>query len=54
MHAGIYSWQASLDGRLSHNGRVAFQLGRSSAASDSSGGAGYWNNSLTVSISYPL
>jgi hypothetical protein len=54
MHAGIYSWQASLDGRLPHNGRLAFQLGRSSAASDSSGGAGYWNNSLTVSISYPL
>jgi hypothetical protein len=52
--AGIYSWKASLEGRLPHNGRLAFQLGRSSAASDSSGGAGYWNNSLTVSVSYPL
>lgn len=54
MHAGVYSWNASLDGRLPHNGRVSFQLGRSSAASDSSGGAGYWNNSVSLSISYPL
>jgi hypothetical protein len=52
--AGIYGVDISLEGRLPHNGRLKFQLGRSSAASDSNGGAGYWNNSLMLSISYPL
>ncbi len=53
-NAGIYGWKASLEGRLPYNGRLQFQLGRSSAASDSSGGAGYWNNNLVLSVSYPL
>ena len=52
--AGIYGWQVSLEGRLPHNGRLRLQLGRSSAASESSGGADYWNNSLMLSVSYPL
>lgn len=52
--AGVYSVGVSLEGRLPHNGRLEFQLGRSSAASDSNGGTGYWNNSLVLSISYPL
>lgn len=50
----IYSVDATLEGRLPHNGRLEFRLGRSSAASDSNGGTGYWNNNLMLSISYPL
>ncbi|WP_449426809.1 hypothetical protein [Rhodanobacter umsongensis] len=52
--AGVYSVNVSLEGRLPDNGRLKFQIGRSSAASDSNGGTGYWNNSLMLSISYPL
>jgi hypothetical protein len=29
-------------------------LGRSSAASVSGGGAGYWNNDASLSLSWPL
>jgi hypothetical protein len=52
--AAIYSVNLSLDGRLPHNGRLALQLGRSSAASIATGGAGYWNNQLALSLSYPF
>lgn len=52
--AGIYGWEAALEGRLPHNGRLQLRLGRTSAASESSGGAGYWNNSLMLSVGYPL
>lgn len=51
---GIYSLDVSLEGRLPHNGRLQVHALRSSAASVSNGGAGYWDNSLTVSLSYPL
>lgn len=51
---GIYALDVSLEGRLPHNGRLQVHALRSSAASVSNGGAGYWNNSLTVSLSYPF
>lgn len=52
--AGIYTVDLSLEGRLPHNGRLQLHLVRSSAASDNSGGSGYWNDSLMLSLSYPL
>jgi hypothetical protein len=53
--ANVYTVNLSLNGRLPHNGRLKFSLGRSSAASNSSsGGTGYWDNTLMLSISYPL
>lgn len=52
--AGIYGWEAALEGQLPHNGRLQLRFGRTSAASESSGGAGYWNNSLMLSVGYPL
>ncbi|HEU4669178.1 MAG TPA: tetratricopeptide repeat protein [Dyella sp.] len=51
---GIYTVDVSLEGRLPHNGRLQLHAIRSSAASVSGGGSGYWNNSLAVSVSYPL
>lgn len=51
---GIYTLDVSLEGRLPHNGRVQVHVMRSSAASVSGGGSGYWNNSLAVSVSYPF
>jgi hypothetical protein len=52
--AGIYGIAATLQGRLPGNGRLELQLGRSSAASANSGGTGYWNNHLDLSLTYPL
>jgi hypothetical protein len=52
--ADIYALALSLHGRLPHNGRLDLQLGRSSAASVGNGGAGYWNNTLSLSVTYPL
>jgi hypothetical protein len=53
--ASIYAANLSLDGRLPHNGRLRFALGRSSAASSvSTGSAGYWNNTFMLSVGYPL
>lgn len=52
--AATYTLDLSLEGRLPHNGRMRLALGRSSAASVSSGDAGYWNNSATLSLSWPL
>lgn len=52
--AGIYTVDVSLEGRLPHNGRLQLHLVRSSAASDTNGGSGYWNDSLMLSINYPL
>lgn len=52
--AGIYTVDVALEGRLPHNGRLQLHLARSSAASDSNGGSGYWNDSLSLSIDYPL
>jgi hypothetical protein len=51
---GVYSANVTLEGRLPHNGRLQVQALRSSAASLSNGGAGYWDNSLTVSLGFPL
>lgn len=51
---GIYTVDVSLEGRLPHNGRLQVHVMRSSAASVSGGGAGYWNNTLAVSVSFPL
>ncbi|MBU6246654.1 MAG: hypothetical protein KGN77_02765 [Xanthomonadaceae bacterium] len=51
---GIYTLDVSLEGRLPHNGRLQLHAMRSSAASVSGGGSGYWNNTLAVSVSYPL
>jgi hypothetical protein len=53
--ASVYTANLSLDGRLPHNGRLRLALGRSSAASNvSTGSSGYWNNTLVLSVSYPL
>lgn len=52
--AGIYAINATLQGRLAHNGRLDLQWSRSSAASVNGGGSGYWNNQFSVSLSYPL
>ncbi|GAA0686909.1 hypothetical protein ISN75_14675 [Dyella marensis] len=52
--AGIYTVGLSLQGRLPGNGRLDLQLGRSSAASASNGGSGYWNNSINLVVRYPL
>lgn len=52
--AGVYTVGISLQGRLPGNGRLDLQLARSSAASASNGGSGYWNNSINLVIRYPL
>jgi len=52
--AAIYTLDLSLEGRLPHNGRLGLRAGRSSAASASGGGAGYWNDNASVSLSFPL
>lgn len=52
--ADIYTIDLSLEGRLPHNGRLQLHAGRSSAASVNNGGAGYWNNTMSVSVSYPF
>jgi hypothetical protein len=52
--AGIYAVNLSLEGRLPHNGRFTLDIGRSSVASASGGGAGYWSDTATLSISYPF
>lgn len=53
--AGVYTVKLSLNGRLPCNGRLKLSVGRSSAASNSnSGGTGYWDNTLMLSVSYPL
>lgn len=52
--ASIYTADVSLEGRLPHNGRLQVRAARSSAASVTSGGAGYWNNTLSLSVSYPF
>lgn len=52
--ATTYTLDASLEGRLPHNGRLRLRIGRSSAASASGGGAGYWNDNASVWLSYPL
>jgi hypothetical protein len=52
--AAIYTVDLSLEGRLPHNGRLLLRAGRSSAASASGGGAGYWNDSSSISVSFPL
>jgi len=49
-----YAWDLSLQGRLPANGRLVVHLGRDSFASMAGGGPGYWNNTATVSIVYPL
>jgi hypothetical protein len=54
MGAAIYTLDCSLEGRLPGNGRLLLRAGRSSAASASGGGAGYWNDSASVSVSFPL
>lgn len=52
--ASVYTVGMSLNGRLPGNGRLELQLGRSSAASVNGGGSGYWCNSLSLSVRYPL
>lgn len=52
--AGAYTIGISLNGRLPGNGRLDLQVGRSSTASASGGGSGYWNNSVNLSVRYPL
>lgn len=52
--AAIYTLDVSLEGRLPGNGRLRLRAGRSSAASASGGGAGYWNDSASITVSYPL
>ncbi|WP_049623544.1 hypothetical protein [Frateuria defendens] len=52
--ARIYTLGLTLDGRLPHNGRLQLRLGRSSVAGINQGGSGYWNNTVGLSISYPL
>ena len=52
--AGVYTVGVSLQGRLPGNGRLDLELARSSAASASNGGSGYWNNSINLVVRYPL
>jgi len=52
--AATYTLALSLEGRLPRNGRLLLRAGRSSAASVSGGGAGYWNDSASLSLSWPL
>ena len=52
--AGSYEFELSLVGRLPGNGRLQATLGRSSFASAAAGSATYWENTATLSISYPL
>ncbi|AIF47808.1 tetratricopeptide repeat protein [Dyella japonica] len=52
--ASAYTVGVSLSGRLPGNGRLELQLGRSSTASASGGGSGYWNNSMNLAVRYPL
>lgn len=52
--AATYTLDLALEGRLPGNGRLTVHAGRSSAASASGGGAGYWNNVAAVSVSFPL
>jgi hypothetical protein len=52
--ASVYTVGLSLDGRLPGNGRLSLQIGRSSAASAGGGGSGYWNNSVNLTVRYPL
>jgi len=49
-----YAWDLSLQGHLPATGRLVVHLGRDSFASMAGGGSGYWNNTATVSIVYPL
>jgi hypothetical protein len=52
--ASAYTVGVSLNGRLPGNGRLELQVGRSSTASASGGGSGYWNNSVNLTVRYPL
>lgn len=52
--AGLYAASLSLTGRLPHNGRLEFRLERSSDASVTHGGSGYWNNTAMLSVTYPF
>ncbi|HYP68815.1 MAG TPA: hypothetical protein VEP67_11280 [Thiobacillaceae bacterium] len=50
----IYSVELALEGRLPGNGRLRGVVGRSSVSSQSGGGAGYWNDYLSLSLAYPF
>lgn len=52
--AGSYEFEVSLAGRLPGNGRLQATLGRSSFASAAGGSSAYWENTATISISYPF
>lgn len=52
--AGVYTVGVTLNGRLPGNGRLDLQLGRSSAASAVGGGSGYWNDSMSLTLRWPL
>lgn len=52
--ASAYTVGVSLQGRLPGNGRLELQMGRSSTASAAGGGSGYWNNSVSLAVRYPL
>lgn len=52
--SSAYTIGVSLNGRLPGNGRLELQMGRSSAASVIGGGSGYWNNSVSLAVRYPL
>jgi hypothetical protein len=52
--AGSYEFELSLIGSLPGNGRLQATLGRSSFASAAAGSSTYWENTATLSISYPI
>ncbi|MEI7036295.1 hypothetical protein [Fulvimonas yonginensis] len=52
--ASTYTVGLSLEGRLPGNGRLRLGVGRSSVASVSGGGAGYWNDNASLSLSWTL
>ena len=52
--AASYDVQVSLIGRLPGNGRAEFHFDRNSFASNSGGGSGYWINTVSVSVTYPI
>jgi tetratricopeptide (TPR) repeat protein len=50
----IYSADIYVEGRVAGNARLTGKLGRSSVASTSGGGSGYWNDYIFLNLSFPF
>jgi tetratricopeptide (TPR) repeat protein len=49
-----YDIELSLNGRLPGNGRAELRFNRNSFASNTGGGSGYWSNSASLIVAYPV